>query len=68
MDFEGPVPPHESESVEVPETHCPVHLERVEVMSQFSAPEGMAINEVVELFINAVKFVSSLNQINDQTE
>lgn len=68
MDFEGPVPPQSSDSVEVPETTCPPNLDEVQVMAQFSALEGMAIYDVVNLFINAVEFVNGLLQLNVQAE
>ena len=48
MDFEGPVPPQELESVEVPEIVCPLNLEDLNGMEQFVAAEGMEINEIVE--------------------
>ena len=64
MDFEGRVPPQELESVEVPETVCPLNLEDLNGMEQFVAAEGVEINEIVELFINAVEFVSGLLQEN----
>ncbi len=67
IDLEGPVPPHESES-EVPETVCPLDLQGVEGMAQFVAPEGMLIHDVVELFINAVEFVTHLLQMNAHAE
>lgn len=37
-------------------------------MAQFSALEGMAIYDVVNLFINAVEFVNGLLQLNVQAE
>ena len=59
VDFEGPVPPQDSESVEVPQKACPFNFEDLNGMEQFVAAEGMKLN-VVELFINAVEFVSGL--------
>jgi hypothetical protein len=52
----------------VPETVCPLDLQGVEGKAQFVAPEGMLIHNVVELFINAVEFVTHLLQMNAHAE
>ena len=62
VDYEGPVPLPESETVEVPETVCPLETEEMENIDQFSAQNGMNMDEIVEKYIGAVDFVTRLLQ------
>jgi hypothetical protein len=62
VDYEGPVPLPESERVEVPETVCPLETEEMENIDQFSAQDGMSMDEIVEKYIGAVDFVTRLLQ------
>ena len=55
----------------MPETVCPLNLEDLNGMERFVPAEGIEINEVVALFINAVEFVSGLlheNPLEDMAE
>ncbi|CAB4003200.1 Hypothetical predicted protein, partial [Paramuricea clavata] len=56
VDYEGPVPLLESERVEVPETVCPLEMEEMGNIYQFSAQDGMSMDEIVEKYIDAVDF------------
>ena len=62
MHYEGPVPLPESESVEVPETVCPLEAEQMENINQFFAQDGMNMDEIVEKYTGAVDFVTHLLQ------
>lgn len=57
IDWDGPVPAPSPESVEVPETRCPIDPERLQSLSLFYPPHNASVNDVIEVFVRAVTHV-----------
>ena len=50
------------------QTICPIELEGANAIAQFSARDDMSIDEMVDLYVNAVHFASSLHDENANAE
>ena len=57
IDWDGPVPAPSPESVEVPETRCPIDPERLQSLSLFYPPHNASKCYVIEVFVRAVTHV-----------
>lgn len=64
IDWDGLVPAPSPDSVEVPETRCPINPERIESMSPFYPPENAPVGDVIELFGRAVEHVNQLLNVS----
>lgn len=60
IDWDGPVPAPSPDSVEVPETRCPINPEQIASMYPFYPPENAPVGDVIELFSRAVEHVNQL--------
>lgn len=66
-DWDGPVPAPSHETVEVPETRCPIDSNRMQSLSPFYPPHDATINDVTELFLSSVQHVYELLNIQQST-